>query len=102
MKEYFGRGPEFVKTYLMDDLCLVVMRGGMNTVEQTMIDGGQNDLVRAFRQKFQDLMRDRLTGTIEQLTGRKVLTYQSQVLFDPNMVIEFFVFEGPLPVNGAG
>lgn len=30
---------------------------------------------------------------IEQLTGRKVLTYQSQILFAPNMSIEMFVFD---------
>lgn len=38
-------------------------------------------------------MGDRLIGVIEELTGRKVLTYQSQVLFQPNIVIEIFVFD---------
>ncbi len=27
------------------------------------------------------------------MTGRKVLTYQSQVLFDPHIVTELFVFD---------
>jgi hypothetical protein len=49
--------------------------------------------VRAFRQLFQNEMGDKLIGTVEKLTGRKVLTYQSQVLFDPHIVIEMFVFE---------
>ena len=38
-------------------------------------------------------MTERLTGLIEDLTGRKVLAYQSQVLFEPDRVIEMFVFD---------
>jgi hypothetical protein len=41
-----------------------------------------------------------LSAKIEQLTGRKVLTYQSQVLFDPFVVAELFVFDSA-PGGGA-
>ena len=58
-----------------------------------MLDFGQQDLVRSFRQTFENEMSQKLTGKIEKLTGRKVLTYQSQVLFDPFVVVELFVFE---------
>jgi uncharacterized protein YbcI len=34
-----------------------------------------------------------LTRMIERVTGRRVVTYQSQVLFDPNLTIEIFVFD---------
>jgi uncharacterized protein YbcI len=36
---------------------------------------------------------------IEKIVGRKVVTYQSQILFDPEIAIEIFVFDGP--VEGA-
>jgi uncharacterized protein YbcI len=32
-------------------------------------------------------------GAIEEITGRKVLTYQSQILFDPDRAIEIFVLD---------
>jgi hypothetical protein len=41
-------------------------------------------------------MAERLVGTIEQLTDRRVLGHQSQVLFDPPMVVQVFVFDKPL------
>lgn len=41
-------------------------------------------------------MAERLVGTIEQLTDRKVLAYQSQILFEPPMVVQVFVFDKPL------
>lgn len=92
-KEYWGLGPVKAKSYMMDDLLLVVMRGGMTRAERTMIDFGQHDQVRGFRQTFENEMTRYLQGKIEDLTGRKVLTYQSQILFDPDIVCELFVFD---------
>ena len=95
-KRFFGKGPVQAKSYMMDDLLLTVMRGGLTTAEHTMLEFGQEDLVREFRQQFENEMTDRLVGMIEDLTGRKVLTYQSQVMFDPGIVVEMFVFDEPV------
>jgi uncharacterized protein YbcI len=92
LKESFGKGPVKAKSYLLDDFLLVVMRGGATVAEQTMLDRGHGDLVRQFRQTYQNEMGDSLIAKIESLTGRKVANYQSQVLFDPQIVIEIFFF----------
>ena len=92
-KKFWGLGPLEAKSYMMDDLLLIVMRGGMTTAESTMIEFGRQELVRQFRQSFENEMSEKLRGMIEHLTGRKVLTYQSQVLFAPDIVTELFVFE---------
>lgn len=96
MKTYLGKGPEQAKSYLMDDLLFIVMRGGATTAEKTMLDAGDETTVRDFRQKFENEMAERLTYMIEQLTGRRVINYQSQVLFDPDIAIEVFVFDKPI------
>jgi uncharacterized protein YbcI len=96
MKKYYGKGPIKAKSYLMDDLLFVVMRGGVTTAEETMVKAGQEDAVREFRQRFENEMAERLTAMVERLTGRKVINYQSQILFDPDMLIEMFVFDRPL------
>ena len=96
MKHYYGRGPTRAKSYLLDDLLFVVMRGGALQSEKTLLEAGFDDTVREFRQKFENVMAERLVGTIEQLTERKVLTYQSQILFEPHVVIEIFVFDKPV------
>jgi uncharacterized protein YbcI len=92
-KSFFGKGPTSAKTYILDDLLFVVMRGGFTTAEMTMLEFGQADMVRKFRQIFENEMGDALIGVVEELTGRKVLTYQSQVLFDPDIALEIFVFD---------
>jgi len=96
MKKFYGKGPVRAKSYLVDDLLFVVMRGGTTTAEKTMLEADRADAVREFRQQFENEMAERLIGTIEQLTGRKVLTYQSQVLFDPDIALEIFVFDEPV------
>jgi len=94
-KEFFGKGPEEAKSYMLDDMLIVVMRGGLTTAEQTMLRFGRQNLVRQFRQLFENEMTDLLTGLVEETTGRKVVNYQSQIMFDPNIVVEMFVFEQP-------
>ncbi len=92
-KEFWGLGPLEAKSYMMDDLLLIVMRGGLTRAEHTMLDFDEEDLVRNFRQTFENKMTQNLTDKVERLTGRKVLTYQSQILFDPGIVIAIFVFD---------
>jgi uncharacterized protein YbcI len=96
MKTYYGRGPTKAKSYLMDDLLFIVMREGITQAEETMLAAGKDDEVHAFRRQFEKIMTERLVGTIEQLTGRKVVAHQSQVLFEPPMVVQVFVFDEPL------
>jgi len=92
-KKYFGKGPESARSYMLDDFLLIVMRGSQTVAEKTMLDFGQEDQVRSFRQTFENEMTGQLTGMVEQLTGRKVLGYQSQFIFEPEVVIEIFFFD---------
>lgn len=94
-KHFFGKGPTDAKSYFVDDMLFIVMKGGTTTAEKTMVGFGQENRVRDFRQSFENEMTERLTGMIEDLTGRKVVGYQSQILFDPDRVIEMFVFDEP-------
>jgi uncharacterized protein YbcI len=94
-KKYFGRGPSETKSYMLDDFLLIVMRGSQTQAERTMIEFGRDDLVREFRQQFENEMTSRLVGMVEDLTGRRVRGYQSQIIFDPEVVVEIFFFEEP-------
>jgi uncharacterized protein YbcI len=99
LKDSFGKGPLKAKSYMLDDFLLVVMRGGVTVAEQTMLDRGHGDLVRDFRQTYQNEMGDHLVAKIEALTGRTVVNYQSQILFEPHIVMEVFFFADE--TNGA-
>ena len=95
MKQHYGKGPVSAKSYLVDDLLFVVMRDMVTQAERTMLDAGRGDTVRDFRQQFENEVAETLTSIVERLTGRRVVNYQSQVLFDPDITVEIFVFAGP-------
>jgi uncharacterized protein YbcI len=91
--EYYGRGPVKAKTYLMDNYSFTVLENTLTTAEATLAKAGQEETVRAFRLTFQKEMAGRFKGVVELATKRRVLTYQSQITFDPDHCIEFFVLE---------
>jgi uncharacterized protein YbcI len=70
---------------------------GANTpVEGTLIDAGSHEDVKHTRQVFQMAMRQRFSDAVEEITGRKVIQFMSQVSFEPDMAAEIFVLEpGP-------
>ena len=92
-KQHWGKGPTNVKSYILDDLVLVVMRGGLTVAERTMVDFGQQDLVRQFRQAFESQIATELRAMMEQLMRREVLAAQVQIMFDPNVMIQMFVLD---------
>jgi uncharacterized protein YbcI len=91
-KKFWGRGAVEAKSYLFDDFLLIVMRGGLTVAEESMLAKGHQDEVRAFRQTWQNDMRPILTAMVQERTGRHVVNYQSQVMFDPDVVVEMFMF----------
>ena len=92
-KRYYGRGPEAAKAFIEDDYIFVVLEGGMTRNEETLLANGKADLVRTYRLAFQDTVSEVTMGAVAELTGRKVLTYHSQIVFDPPRAFEIFVLE---------
>ncbi len=94
LKEFYGRGPTRAKSYYEDDLVVCVLRGGFSRVEQTLLDGGRGSAVIQQRMEFQEVMRDRFTGVIEQATGRAVIGFMSGNQQHPDLMCEVFIL-GP-------
>ena len=95
-KQYYGKGPSRARTYLMDEYVFIVMEGGLTRSEETLLAAGQSDLIRNYRLAFQETVTHTTTRAVAELTGRDVLTYHSQILFDPTRVFEIFVLDGPV------
>ncbi len=93
IKEHGDRGPTKCRTYIDDDLVIVLMRGGFSRLENTLFEDGKWLDVRTTRQTFQDTMEGRLTETIEHLTGRRVSAFMSASHQHPDMQIEMFVLD---------
>src|SRR5918999_3094810 len=97
---HYGKGPTRSKSYLMDDVLICVMGDVLTTVERTLIEAGEVDRVRDTRLAFQDAMQDVFKGAVEEILGRPVLGYTSQVLVDEAVAVELFVL-GPGELSAA-
>src|SRR6185437_13193081 len=101
VREHYGRGPIKAKTYVLDNLIVCVLSDGFTAIERTMMEGGEPERVLEMRRDFQRMMKERYSRMIEQLTGRKVLAFLSQAHVQPDLTIEIFLMDGPVPGFGA-
>jgi uncharacterized protein YbcI len=101
MRDHYGRGPIKAKTYVLDNLIVCVLCSGFTAIERTMMEGGEPERVLELRRDFQQLMEPRYSEMIEELTGRKVLAFLSQSHVEPDLTLEVFLTDGPLPGFGA-
>jgi uncharacterized protein YbcI len=93
-REYYGRGPTRAKTYMLENRYVVtVLRDTMTTVERTLAERGEQDMVRRVRLTFQEAMAASFKGVVEEALGRRVEAYHSQILIEPDVGFEFFMLE---------
>ena len=100
-KKFYGRGPDKAKAFINDNYVFCVLDGGLTQNEKTLLDADEHRLVRKFRLRFQEVMKAPTTEAVERITGRKVLTYHSQILFEPTVAIEIFVLDGKPTSSGS-
>ena len=91
--ESYGRGPTKAKSYAFDNFVVCVLEDILTTVEETLVARGHEHLVRQVRLTFQEAEAERFKGVVAEAMGRPVVTYHSQVVFDPPMGFEMFVLE---------
>jgi uncharacterized protein YbcI len=96
-QELFGEQPSAAKAYSDDDLIVCVLRGGLTPIERTLSADGQRPAVRELRTAFHDAVAERFIDTVERITGREVSAFMSQAHINPDLVIEVFVLDEPLP-----
>jgi uncharacterized protein YbcI len=94
-KRLYGKGPTRARTYINDCYVFCVLEGGITRNEETLLEAGEAQLVRTYRLRYQEAVAPQYTGIIEQITGRRVLGYHSQIVFEPPRTFEIFVLDEP-------
>ena len=89
--EHYGKGATQAKTYAFDNLIVTVLRDVFTTVERTLIELERADTVREVRTTFQTMMSQTFVAAVEELTGRRVESFMSQVDPHSGMGVEVFV-----------
>lgn len=91
--EYTGRGPTKARTYVHRDVITVLLRDTLTKPERRLVSDGNAPTVLQTRAIFQQMMREELIASVEDLTGRTVVAFVSSNHIDPDVAVETFVLE---------
>jgi uncharacterized protein YbcI len=98
-KELFGRGPTKARTnYAGPDTLVATIENSLTPAERNMLDLGEHQRVREIRMFFQHASDAEFTGTVEEITGRKVRAFVSGMDTGKDVSSEVFYLE---PVTAA-
>jgi uncharacterized protein YbcI len=89
--EYYGKGPTKAKTYIVDDLVVVVLEESFTRAEKTLAERGEREAIQHIRRRFQQAMADSFTSVVEQATGRKVRAFLSETDIEHDVSVETFL-----------
>jgi uncharacterized protein YbcI len=89
--EYYGKGPTRAKTYILEDLVVVVLEESFTRAEKTLAERGERDAIEHIRRRFQQQMAEDFTSVVEQATGRKVRVFLSETNIDHDVSVETFL-----------
>lgn len=103
-RESLGRGPEETKTYIIDDMVLVRLRGVLTRAEKelarTVERARGRDLIKQVRIELLERARPLLEAVIADATGRRVLSLHTDISTATGERLIVFVLEGhPLSIE---
>jgi len=103
-KEYMGRGPEETRTWLIDDIVLVRLRGVMTPAEKQLA-GAEPDrhgraLIKQTRFELLEKSRRPLEAVIEDITGRKTVSMHQDMSTIAGEQIILFTLDGTPKFQG--
>jgi uncharacterized protein YbcI len=98
----YCKGPTKARFYWAGDSLVCQMEETVTSVALTLIEGGKEEELHAPRRGFQEVMGDQFSAVVEQLTGRRVRAFLSQVNLDPPIDIKVFVLEPRETTGGPG
>jgi len=82
-REYMGRGPQDVRTYLMDDMAIVRLKGVLTPAEQRLAQVEDphrgRDLIKQVRLELIEHGRDLLEEAVKAILGVGIISLHSDI-----------------------
>jgi uncharacterized protein YbcI len=92
-KDGYGKGATRAHTRLLEDVVMVELRDVLTRLERTLNASGHEDQVRETRQVFERSRREDFITAVEEITGRQVHAFLSQIHFKPDVAVLIFLLE---------
>ena len=105
MHRYTGRGPVRARTTIDDNVISCVLGETLTKAEQQLVENGKEKVVLRGRRAIHDTLEDEAITLVEELTGRDVVAFVSNIHIDPDLAVATFVLapvgaDKPTPARG--
>ena len=98
-KEYMGRGPDETKSYIIDDMILIRLRGVLTPAERQLAWTGEyadgKGLIKRVRMQLLEKARALLEKIAEDITDRKVVSLHTDISTVTGERVIIFALDGP-------
>jgi uncharacterized protein YbcI len=101
LAEFTGRGATRSRAFVHGDVVVCLYEESMTKVERSLIERGNDDVVRQLRDSFQRASENELVSAVERVTGRKVVRFLSGTSTGADAGVEVFVLDPETP-DAAG
>ncbi len=102
-REYLGRGPEEARTYLVDDLVIVRLRGVLTPAERQLAKSEDaahgRSLIKQVRMELVEKGRPLLEVLVQDITGQRVTSLHTDVSTVTGERIFVFSMAAPLALS---
>jgi uncharacterized protein YbcI len=99
-REYMGRGPEEARSYIVEDLVVVRLRGVLTPAERQLARSDANDqgrnLIKQVRMELIERGRPLLENIVTDITGQKVRSLHTDISTVTGERIIVFSLSGPV------
>lgn len=103
-KEYMGRGPTETRTYLVDDMVVVRLRGVLTPAEQQLAKADDPSrgrrLIKDVRGELLESARGLLAKVIQDITGRGVVSLHTDISVTVGERVIIFTLDGQPAYGG--
>ena len=94
LKGYLGRGPTKARTVASENVVVCLMGETLTKAEHTLVEDQKASYVREMRRTFQDTMEADAKARMEELSGRRVVSFLSDHDVIQDLAVEVFVLDG--------
>jgi len=103
-KEFMGRGPLEAKTYILDDMILVRLKGVLTKAEYNLAqtdkkEGRGRQLIKQVRIELLERGRPMLETLIKEITGRRVTSLHTDISTITGERVIIFVLDAPFKLR---
>ena len=96
-REQLGRGAESAKTYIVEDMIIIRLKGVLTAAEVQLAQTEEGKaLVKEMRFRLEEIIRPKLEAMIEEITGHRVISLHNDISTKTGERMDVVIVDRPI------